>query len=440
MKTTPISTNLVDTILKELQIEKIGKASIRQIVKLVNEIEKASGVPFIRMEMGVPGISATQIGVDAEIKALDSGVASIYPSIEGIPEVKKEISRFVKLFLDVDVSENSCVPTVGSMQGAYASFLALNRRHKDRQTTLFIDPGFPVQKAQLKTLGLPFKSFDVYNYRNEKLKDKLLEIIADGTISSIIYSNPNNPSWICFTENELKTIAEVANKYDIVVIEDLAYFGMDFREDYGNPGVAPYQPSIAKYTDNYFLLISSSKVFSYAGQRIASLVISDKLFNQKFENLIPYFGMDTLGQAVIYGALYTLSSGTSHASQFALAAMLKAVNNGEYKFLDYVKVYQEKAKLMKKIFVENGFSIVYDKDIDKELADGFYFTISYKGLSSEDLLHRLLYFGISAISLDITGSERKDGLRACTSTIKVEQLPELANRLKIFNNYTFEKC
>jgi hypothetical protein len=57
-----------------------------------------------------------------------------------------------------------------------------------------------------------------------------------------------------------------------VVIEDLAYFGMDFRKDISKPGVPPYQPTIAKYTDNYILLISTSKVFSYAGQRIPSKV------------------------------------------------------------------------------------------------------------------------------------------------------------------------
>ncbi len=36
-----------------------------------------------------------------EIEALQKGVASKYPMIEGIPELKNEISRFVKNFLNV---------------------------------------------------------------------------------------------------------------------------------------------------------------------------------------------------------------------------------------------------------------------------------------------------------------------------------------------------
>ncbi|MCL2130999.1 MAG: pyridoxal phosphate-dependent aminotransferase, partial [Lentimicrobiaceae bacterium] len=76
--------------------------------------------------------------------------------------------------------------------------------------------------------------------------------------------------------------------------------------------------------------------------------------------------------------------------------------------------------------------LVYDKDEDKALADGFYFTISYPGLSGEELLEEFLYYGISAISLAITGSERLEGLRACVSWVNRSQFPDLEYRLKRF--------
>ena len=85
------------------------------------------------------------------------------------------------------------------------------------------------------------------------------------------------------------------------------------------------------------------------------------------------------------------------------------------------------------MFIDNGFKIVYDKDIDQPIADGFYFTISYPGMQGEDLLKELLYYGISAIALSITGSERTEGLRACVSLIQRNQFEELEDRLKKFN-------
>lgn len=432
MRNTPIDFGTVNEKIKESKLESVGRASIREIKKLIDEIEKATGDEFIRMEMGIPGLPAVKIGVEAEKEALDAGIAAIYPDIFGSYDLKNEISKFAKLFLNIDVNIEGCLPTVGSMQGSFASFLTLNRMHPDREGTLFIDPGFPVHKQQIRIIGQDYRSFDVYNYRGDKLKAKLESYLETGKVSTILYSNPNNPSWICFTDKELKIIGDLANKYNVIVVEDLAYFGMDFRKDYSKPGVAPYQPTVASYTDNYVLLISSSKVFSYAGQRIGMMVISDKVFNTVAKGLLRFYQFDTVGKAMVFGTLYSLSSGTSQSPQYALAAILKAVNSGDYNFVEVVKEYGEKAKIMKKMFIDNGFSIVYDKDEDNPIADGFYFTFSYPGMYAEELLNELVYYGISAISLLITGSERKEGIRACVSLVKRDKFPELEYRLEQF--------
>ncbi len=435
MKDTPIPSDIVSQKIKASGLQNVGKATIREIVRLVNEIESATGQKYIRMEMGVPGLKPAKVGVDAEIKALQDGVAQKYPMIDGVPSLKKEISRFVKNFIDIDVDEKCCIPTVGSMQGGMAAFLIANRCNAKKDTVLFIDPGFPVQKQQLKVLGMKYETFDVYNYRGDKLKEKLESYLKKGNISTILYSNPNNPSWICFTEKELEIIGNLATEHDTIVVEDLAYFAMDFRKDLSKPGQPPYQASVANYTKNWLMLISSSKAFSYAGQRIGSMVISNDLFVRRFPDLKRYFSSDEFGYAMIYGSVYSLSSGTSHSAQYGLAAMLKAANDGEFNFVEEVKTYGERAQVMKKLFTSNGFKIVYDMDEDKPLADGFYFTISYPGFTGEELIEKLIYYGISAISLAITGSDRTEGLRACVSQTHPDQFADLEYRLKKFNEH-----
>ncbi|OFY38965.1 MAG: aminotransferase [Bacteroidetes bacterium RBG_13_44_24] len=433
MDNIPISAELINDLIDKNGLPAPGSASIREISFLVNLIEKATGIRFIRMEMGVPGLPAPSIGVDAEIAALKSGVASLYPDISGIPSLKKETSRFIKLFLNIDVSPEGCIPTVGSMMGGMASFLVANRNDRTKEGTLFIDPGFPVQKQQVKMLGHDYHTFDVYNYRGKKLKAKLESFMKTGKISSLLYSNPNNPAWICLTEEELAIIGELCSRYDVIAIEDLAYFGMDFRKDYSVPGKLPFQPTVGHYTEDYILLISSSKIFSYAGQRVGMMAISDHLFKRSYPDLLRYYTSDKFGYSLIFGALYGLSAGVSHSAQFGLAALLKAVNDGKYRYRDDVIEYGEKAALMKKMFTSNGFRIVYDRDLDEPLADGFYFTISYPGMTGRELLGNLLHYGISAISLDITGSDRKEGLRACVSMIPRKQFGDMEMRLKEFS-------
>ena len=432
MTSIPISPEIIKTLAKSIDIPSLGSSSIREIVQLVNKIEEKTGVKFVRMEMGVPGLPAPAIGVEAEIAALKSGVASVYPDISGLQSLKEETSRFIKLFLNVDIDPEGCIPTVGSMMGAMVSFLVANRNDRTKEGTLFIDPGFPVQKQQVKMLGHDYSAFDIYNYRGKKLKAKLESHLESGKISSLLFSNPNNPSWICLTEEELAIIGELSKKYDVIVIEDLAYFGMDFRKDYSIPGKAPFQPTIGRYTDEYIILISSSKIFSYAGQRIGIMAISDKLFNRSYPDLLRYYSTDKFGHSAIFGALYGLSAGVAHSVQYGLAALLKAVNDGKYKYRDDIMEYGEKARRMKNIFISNDFRIVYDTDLDQPIADGFYFTIGYPGMSADELIEQLLSYGISAISLLTTGSERHDGLRACVSKVPVEQFGDLELRLKKF--------
>jgi aspartate/methionine/tyrosine aminotransferase len=432
MKDSPLKKEIVDQKIKQLRISDVGKASIREIVALVNLVEEETGVKYIRMEMGVPGLPPAKVGVDAEIEALKRGVASIYPIIDGIKPLKEAAALFVKNFMEVEVSAKGCIPTVGSMQGTFSAFLAAGFVDKMKDTALFIDPGFPVQKQQMMVLGLKYETFDVFSFRGEKLKEKLEEFLSKGNINSIIYSNPNNPAWICFTEAELQMIGELANKYDVIVMEDLAYFGMDFRQDLSKPGVPPYQPTVAKYTNNYVLFISSSKIFSYAGQRCGLMVISDSLYNREFPDLQKRFESPTFGSTIVLRLLYSISSGTSHSAQWALAAMLEAANNGKFNFVEEVKAYGEKAKVMKKLFVGNGFEIVYKTDLDEPIADGFYFTLSYPGMTGNQLVENLLYYGISAIALDNTGSE-EEGIRACVSFVQPQQFGELEKRLQLFN-------
>ena len=317
------------------------------------------------------------------------------------------------------------------MQGTFASFLTCSQAQKGKDTVLFIDPGFPVQKMQLQVQGVPFVTFDVYDYRGDKLRPKLESYLSQGNICAIVYSNPNNPAWICLTEEELSDIGALATQYDVVVMEDLAYFAMDFRQDLGTPFQPPYQPTVARYTDNYMLLISGSKAFSYAGERIGVTCISDALFHRHFDALSARYEGLPFGMVFSTRMLYALSSGTSHSAQMAMAAMMQAACDGEYDFRSEVHVYGERAHRLKEIFLRHGFYVVYDTDLDRPIADGFYFTIGYPGMTSGQLAHELMYYGVSAICLITTGSHQ-EGLRVCTSFIEDHQYQPLDERMAVF--------
>ncbi len=150
MKQTPVDYQITKRVIEDFGLNDFGKATIREVVAISNQLEKETGAEFIHMEMGVPGLKPAQVGVDAEIKALQSGIAAIYPDINGLWQLKKEASRFIKAFINTDISPEHCVPVTGSMQGTYASFLTCGQCDSKKDTILFIDPAIAMQKILVK--------------------------------------------------------------------------------------------------------------------------------------------------------------------------------------------------------------------------------------------------------------------------------------------------
>ena len=426
------SDELIAQAVEDLHIADLSRATIGEVLLTAQYLENKTGIPFIRMDQGSPGLPVNQYGVEAEKAALDRGVGSQYPAAAGVPELKNEASRFVKAFLDVDVSACSCVPTVGSVAGSFGSFIACTQRIPGKDKVLFIDPGFPIQKSQLRVIGAQWKEFDIYAHRGEKLRAKLEEMLSEGDVAAIIYSNPNNPAWICLEEEELAIIGELATKYDVVVLEDLAYFCMDYRTDLSHPFQAPYAPTVAKYTDNYILMLSSSKIFSYAGQRMAMICISDVLYDRHFPALAErYNDAGVFGQTLVASILYMITSGCTASTQYGYAEMLRLSTEGCLNFIEDTREYAVRAEKMKKIFTDNGFHIVYDRDVTQDVGDGFFFTIGYGDMTGGELLLELLHYGVSSISLSTTGSLQQ-GVRACTSRMRNELYEVLEERMRAF--------
>lgn len=427
------SNELVAEAARVNHVADLSHATIGETLLVAQYLEQKTGIPFIRMDQGSPGLPANRYGIEAEKRALDSGIGSQYPAAAGIKELKEAASRFVKAFIDIDITPRSCVPTVGSVAGSFGGFIACCQRDPLKNKVLFIDPGFPIQKSQLRVLGIGWREFDIYPYRGEALRAKLEEELSAGDIAAIIYSNPNNPAWISLEEEELRIIGQLATRYDAIVMEDLAYFAMDSRHDLSHPFEPPYVRTVARYTDNYLLMLSSSKIFSYAGQRMALLCISDKLFERQFPALAErYHDSGIFGPTLIASILYMITSGCTASTQYGYAEMLRLSADGTINFVADTKAYAERARRMKQIFCDNGFTITYPHDVTEPIGDGFFFSLSYPGLTGGQLVTELMHYGVSSINLDTTGS-LEPGVRACTSRMRPELYPVLEKRMRQFH-------
>ncbi len=430
----PLDRETVRRIIAEQAVD-VRHASIREMNRVVNAIERKLDVRFIRMEFGIPGLPLSPIAIEAEAAALrDRGLGPVYAPFDGVPELKQEAARFVKLFMDVEVPPECCIPTVGAMEACFAALALAGRLRPESRTVLCLEPGFPVNKTQLRFLDLRCAQIDFYDHRGERLLEAVERRAQQGDLCAILWSSPNNPSWIILRDHELQGLGRICDEYDLLAIEDLAYFGMDSRADYSAPGQAPYQPTVLSYTRRGICIISSSKIFSYAGQRIALAVLSPELMEARAPNLERYYGTPRIGRAWVPGVHYPLVACVPESPQHGLLALLRAANAGERSLFEPAREYARRARTMKRLFIGNGFRLVYDSDLGEPIADGFYFTVGYPGFADgADLLGELLHYGVSAITLETTGSCRREGLRACVSMTGNEQFPVLEQRLRRFH-------
>ena len=433
--TVPFDRAVVRRIIDALPFD-VRSASIREMSRLVDLLEAELSTRFVRMEFGIPGLPTSAVAVNAEIAALrDRRVGHIYAPFDGIPELKAEAARFAKLFMDVDVPATCCVPTVGAMEGCFAALALGNRMNADRHTAILLTPGFPSNRQQARFLGLKTYAIDFYDHRGASLIAAVEERMAAGDVCAILWSSPNNPSWIVLDDEELAGLGRLCDRHDVLAVEDLAYFGMDLRRDYMVPGEPPYQPTILKHARNAISVISSSKMFSYAGQRIALAILHPDLAERRLPALVERLGTPVVRHAYMHGVQYPMIASVPESPQYGLLALLQAANAGDASLFEPAREYARRARAMKAIFLRHGFRLVYDNDRGEPLADGFYFTLAYPGFDDgADLILELLHYGISAITLETAGSCRREGLRACVSLTGADRFAELEERARAFHS------
>ena len=114
------------------------------------------------------------------------------------------------------------------------------------------------------------------------------------------------------------------------------------------------------------------------------------------------------------------------------AEMFRAAADREFDFVGEAGEYARRAALTKEIFIRNGFHIVYEKDGEEPVSDGFFYTAGYKSMTGTELMGELMRYGICTIALSMTGS-RQEGVRVCISQMnRPEQFDLLSERLRLF--------
>ncbi|PTM11816.1 MAG: hypothetical protein DA407_00660 [Bacteroidetes bacterium] len=189
----------------------------------------------------------------------------------GLESLRIEISKFLKDHQGINYKSDYIFIGPGSKELLYQTILIL-------EGTFLIPKGSWVSYLpQIKAKNGNYEILNTLFINDFKLTASTLEDYCSknlGEQMSLILNSPNNPTGAVYSEEELKALAQVCKKYEIIVLSDEIYSQINFTES--------YSPSISKYYPERTIVFGGlSKVFSAGGYRLGFIALPKELYELK---------------------------------------------------------------------------------------------------------------------------------------------------------------
>ncbi len=227
---------------------------------------KAEGKRIIDLGMGSPDLPTPPHIVDALVEAVSNRKETHrYPNSKGLPQLRESIAQWYKRRFNVDLDpEGEVFPLVGSKEGIAHLALAYI---DSGDFTITLNPTYPAHyNGTLIAGGRVF--FLPLREGNDFIPD--LTDIPTSILNKtklMIVSFPHNPTTGTVDIEFYKNVLELAEKYDFIVVSDLAYSEICF-DGYKAPSLLEVDGAKERAVE----FNSFSKTFNMAGWRIGYVV------------------------------------------------------------------------------------------------------------------------------------------------------------------------
>ncbi len=341
-------------------------------------LEIASGLDdVIAMGRGDPDFHSPAHVVEAAKRAIDDNQHH-YTHPAGLMELREAIAEKLRRENHLDYTAEEVVVTSGAQEALMLLMLAL------------IDPGDEVLLPSPR-----FTSYDtavelcggvvvpVPTYEKDDFATTASEIEARITPKTkmIVLVTPNNPTGAVTPPSEVRAIADLAKKHDLLVVSDEIYEKLVYE---GNEHLSI--ATLPGMKERTITLNGFSKSYAMTGWRVGYLAAPAPFVRLLIE------------------PRHTLSINTATPSQFAALA---ALTGPQEPVDEMIRAYDERRKFMMQALDGMGLSYGHPGG-----AFYIYANVSSTGMGSPDFCRRLLREGrVMIFPGTLFGDEREDHIR-----------------------------
>lgn len=258
------------------------------MAKLYNDV--------INLSLGDPDLITHDIIIEKSYADAKLGHTK-YTDFRGDPELRKEIIKFYSEEHNMKVEDKEIFVCASACLGMY---LALEAIVDDGDEVILQAPYFTPYPQQVELArGIPVE-LPTYEEEDFQINIERLESLITERTKALVINSPSNPTGNCLTVETMEKIAEVAVKYNLVVISDDIYTSFSYQNKF-----VPFA-SLPGMKDRTIILNSFSKNFTMTGWRVGNIIAPDyiiKIIQQINENVV--FTAPSISQrAAIYALRY----------------------------------------------------------------------------------------------------------------------------------------
>jgi aspartate/methionine/tyrosine aminotransferase len=236
------------------------------------ELRAAKFPDVISLAQGVPSFDTPSCIKRRVERALQDGVVARYSLSPGLPELRELIEVSLareNMFYDW---EKEIIVTAGSIEGITATILAITNPGDE---IIIPEPTYTSYREVIVLAGcvpvfVPLKEENGWTLDTEKI-----EAAITPKTKAIFYCNPNNPTGIIFTKEQLLKLGEMAKKYNLFLISDEVYKDFVFSKD--RLFSMAEKPKLRK---KVIRLFSFSKTYAMTGWRVGYLHSDEEVVSE----------------------------------------------------------------------------------------------------------------------------------------------------------------
>ncbi len=322
---------------KNVQLGKV-RSSIRELFEYGKKRKAEIGEDNVfDFSIGNPSVPAPEKVKDALIEILntyDPVLLHGYTSAQGDYSVRKTLADYINSRFGTGLNADCLYLTCGA---AASLTIVLNAILNEGDEIITPAPFFPEYRVFTQNAGGKFISVKCKE-QSFALDFNAIESAITPHTKGVIINSPNNPSGVVYSENDIKTLAALLEKYSlkygnpIYLVADEPYRELVYDKDTKVPFVMNYYPrSIVCY--------SYSKSLSLPGERIGYIAVNNQI--SEFSDL--YAGICGAGRSLGFVCAPNL-----------FQQLIKKV----YSVTSDISVYKRNRDRLYGALIDYGFSVI----------------------------------------------------------------------------------